>query len=477
MTHLERVNQSLEQLKTCPSSGISEYFSTVMRLVPYLNKAEKAGCAHSFYEWTQGNAAGEPLKFIYAQFFLGLSHHLSDEHESALRLFTEARKNFTDHNDNDGVGLCAVLLGSVYRTLGNFDLALKSLWEGYSLLKQTAMYFSTLSACTNSMANIYLELQNYDEALAFFNITYETSSKIDDYYFKIYALHGLGKVNIKKNNLAEARVFLEEALELATSSNNALAIGNSLTELANFNFSSGDFEQAEKLNRQALVTREQHQYTGAAVTNYIHLAEIFISQSKWDEALDVLGKGLKMAEQIKVKPKMFRIHFLLSEIYHKQKDMEKSLFHYKQFHELREQVEKEDYERKLSDAKLIFEAEQTKKENIIIKAQKTEIENKNKQLQETLDELTITKVSRKAKVLTFIVGITLIVAQDPIFGLVLSQVGDSYFLSILAKVIIILSLKPIDIAIENYLLRRIVLKKRKKTTAVLYTDASGSLHK
>ena len=147
--------------------------------------------------------------------------------------------------------------------------------------------------------------------------------------------------------------------------------------------------------------------------------------------------------------------------------MEKSLFHYKKFHELREEVEKEDYERKLSDAKLIFEAEQTKKENVIIKAQKAEIENKNKELQETLDELTITKVSRKAKVLTFILGITLIVAQDPIFGLVLSRVGNSYILSILAKVIIILSLKPIDIAIQNYLLRRIVLKKRRNATVVV----------
>ncbi|HYV93352.1 MAG TPA: tetratricopeptide repeat protein [Chitinophagales bacterium] len=466
MTHLEQVNQSLEQLNTCPSSGISEYFSTVMRMFPYINKAEKAGCALSFYEWAQENTGSEPLKFFYAQFLLGLSHHLSDEHESALRLFTEARKNFTDHNDNDGVGLCAVLLGSVYRTLGNFDLALKALWEGYSMLKQTERYFTTLSACTNSMANIYLELHNYDEALSFFNITYETSSKIDDYYFKIYALHGLGKVNIRKNNLAEARVFLEEALVLAKKHDNALAIGNSLTELANFYFRSDDYDEAEKLNRQALLTREQHQYTGAAVTNYIHLGEIFIRQSKWDEALDVLNKGLKMAEQIKVKPKMFQIHFLLSEIYHKQKDMEKSLFHYKQFHELREEVEKEDYERKLSDAKLIFEAEQTKKENIIIKAQKTEIENKNHQLQDTIDELTITRVSRKAKVLTFILGIALIVAQDPVFDIVLSNIPHNYFYSIFAKVVIILSLKPIDIAIQNYLLKRVVLNRRKAKQAI-----------
>jgi len=49
---------------------------------------------------------------------------------------------------------------------------------------------------------------------------------------------------------------------------------------------------------------------------------------------------------------------------------------------------------------------------------------------------------------------------------VLSRVGDSYFLSILAKVIIILSLKPIDIAIQNYLLKRVVLNRRKVKQAM-----------
>ncbi|MEO8146769.1 MAG: hypothetical protein ABI723_03975, partial [Bacteroidia bacterium] len=103
------------------------------------------------------------------------------------------------------------------------------------------------------------------------------------------------------------------------------------------------------------------------------------------------------------------------------------------------------------------------KENIIIKKQKQEIENKNHQLKETIDELTITKISRKAKGITLIVGIALIVAEDPIFSYVLGSIGPgNLWLSILAKVIIIFSLQPINIAIERYLLRRFVLKKRKR---------------
>ncbi|MGA2382060.1 MAG: hypothetical protein ABSG61_01380 [Gemmatimonadales bacterium] len=66
-----------------------------------------------------------------------------------------------------------------------------------------------------------------------------------------------------------------------------------------------------------------------------------------------------------MKPKMAQVHLQLSELYEHTGDPEKSLLHYKRFHELHEEVERGDSARKLADAKLIFEAEQTRKENVI----------------------------------------------------------------------------------------------------------------
>ena len=83
-----------------------------------------------------------------------------------------------------------------------------------------------------------------------------------------------------------------------------------------------------------------------------------------------------MAEEIKVRPKIYMINQLLSKIYRSKGDYAKAFFHFELFHDIREQVEKEDYARKLADARLLFEAEQTRKENIIIKKQKEEIQQK-----------------------------------------------------------------------------------------------------
>ncbi|HEY1872426.1 MAG TPA: tetratricopeptide repeat protein, partial [Chitinophagaceae bacterium] len=395
MTNLELVTQSINELKSCATADISKYFSRITTFFKYLPKEQKSECAHDFYQWAKKNSEREPLKFSYAEFTLGMYHFTIEEFEPALHLFAKARKQFEDLDDADGKAICTLLTAATYRTFGNFDLALKLSWEAYAQLKQSDNNPSSLAACANNMANINFELHHYDEARSMFFVALEESKKVNDFYFMIYALHGLGKVSMQQDKIAEAKEFFEKALQLAEENQMLLGISNSITELANFYCRENDLAEAERLNNQALAMREENRFTAGAITNCIHLGEIYIKQSKWEEALDILNKALAMAEQIKVKPKIYQVHLLLSKIYKSRYELEKSLYHYEIFHEVREQVQEEDNARKLADAKLIFEAEQTKKENVIIKKQKHEIEKKNIELQETIDELTLARVSRK----------------------------------------------------------------------------------
>ena len=475
MTNTEKVGQLLGELKNCPLTDISKYFAPVFNLIRFLSKEDKNECAQTFYQWAHENADREPLKFCYAQFLLALVHFTFEEHDMALQLLIKARKEFEELADKDGQGLCAMLIGAIYRILGNFTLALKILWEGYELLKGSGKYLVSLAANANSIANINLEMHNYEEALLMFNEAYEESKKAGDYYFNIYALLGLGKVYMEQHQYTEAKAHIEKALQLAEENKSAMHTANAMTELANFYCRTGKFTEAEQLNKQALAMREEQHFTGGAVTNYIHLGEIYIKQSNWEEALQLLNKGLIVAEQTKVKLKIYQVHFLLSEIHERKNDFEKSLYHFKLFHKLREEVEEEDYAKKLADAKLIFEAEQTKKENIIIKKQKEEIQQKNIVLQETIDELTITKISRKAKALTMVIAIVLFILQDFILRFALNSLpNNNYFLSLGVKMGIIFSLSPINNGIEHYLLKKVIRNKKQNTAILPYEDAIAS---
>ncbi|HXP48801.1 MAG TPA: hypothetical protein VN922_02540, partial [Bacteroidia bacterium] len=205
-----------------------------------------------------------------------------------------------------------------------------------------------------------------------------------------------------------------------------------------------------------------------SITNLISIAGIFVKQNKPDEAISALNKGLVLAEQIKVKPKIYQLHKLLAEVYEKKNEFEKSLQQYKTFHEIREQVEVEDSAKKVKNLQLMFDAEQTKKENIIIKKQKAEIEQKNIELQETIDELTRAKVSRKAKALTLIVALVLFIAEDFILDFVLHKLPeDNILLTMTIKVLIVFSLKPIERGIEHFMLKSVIKKKKRESLAIV----------
>jgi hypothetical protein len=196
------------------------------------------------------------------------------------------------------------------------------------------------------------------------------------------------------------------------------------------------------------------------------LGEIYLKQSQLSNAMQVLNKGMKTAEQIKVKVKMSRIHYLLSAIYEKQNDVAQALFHYKKYHQLHDEVEAEDNARKVKNIQMVFEAEQTKKENVVIKKQKEEIEKKNIELQDTIDELTRARIGKKARAITLAIAIILFIFEDTILHFALKIVStDNYFISMLVKMVIIFSLSPINKAVEHYLLKK-VIKKRKHEVLV-----------
>jgi tetratricopeptide (TPR) repeat protein len=466
MTDLDDVKQHLTALRSSPASEVHAHFSRALRRFRLLPRAERRALADDLHAWTHETITAQFAQ-PFAVFLQALDHFMAEELQASLQLVTQARATFAERDDPEGLGLSSMLIGAIYRTFGNFDLALKMLFEAFELLKVSGKYPIFVAATANSMGNIDLETGHLAEALEMFNVTYEESTKANDFYFGIYGLHGLGRVYTQQGSDSEAVEMFHRALELAERHSHPLHTANSLTELATFHFRAGRLDEAASLSEQALAIREEHRLLAGAVTSCLRLAEIHCARSQWPQARALLERALAFAEELAIKPKMAQVHRQLSDLYERMRLPRKSLFHYKRYHELREEVEREDNARILADAKAMFEAEQTRKENVIIREQKAEIERKNRELQDTIDELTRAKIGRKAKALTLAVAIVLFIFQDAILGTALRLLSsNNYFLSLAVKMAIIFSLSPINKAIEHYLLQGVMQRERSRRSAM-----------
>ncbi|MEO7776317.1 MAG: tetratricopeptide repeat protein [Fibrobacteria bacterium] len=297
-------------------------------------------------------------------------------HESALPLLLKALNGCEGCGDKDGIAMSSLFLGLAYRTMGNFDLSLKTLLVPFTYFKQTGRYPVLLEGSCNSLANVNLQMHNYEEAFSLFQTGYETGLRIGDVFFPVLALNGMGKARMLQDKPEEAMEYFNKALEESKKIGNPMQIGDTLIELAAINYRSGNLILAEQLNKQALGIYDG-KFPGAEITCRINLGEIYLKQSRWVEAIEVLNQALALADRINVKPKMYRVHLGLSKVYKAMNDPAQSLYHHEIFHELREIVQEEDNARKLSDAKLVFEAEQTKKENVVIKKRKSKAKTGN----------------------------------------------------------------------------------------------------
>jgi tetratricopeptide (TPR) repeat protein len=455
------IRQKIKILETCSPVDVSNQCFVILESLIALERSEQREFAETFYAWAGKNAESKPLLFCYAKLILAFSLFYRELYEESFPILTEAQNSFTELNDPDGAAVCMVIQAGIYRTFDQVDLALKSSWAAHGQLVKSNVFHHFLMACNINIAGIYFERHHYDEAIPLFKATLEMAEKTNKYYWMVYALQGLGKVYLMQKKLAEAKACLEQAMAASERSGNMVSVSNSISELGNYYFAEGDYEKAEQFHQRSLSLREQNQYTGGAITSCIRLAEIYIRQKKTDDAIEILNKGLKLSDRIKVKVKMYRIHSLLSEIYADKNDWQLSLTHFKQYHDLYEQVELEDNARKIKNAQMVFAAEQTKKENVIIKKQKAEIEKKNLELQESIDKLTRARVGKKAKAITLMIAIVLFILEDFILHFALNMVNsNNYFISLAVKMVIIFSLGPINKAVEGYLLKKVIRKKK-----------------
>lgn len=411
------------------------------------------------FEYVGQHSPRNSKAYALAIFTMGNLAFHEEKHELSLQLTAEAEKLFTDLNDADGLAICSVGQGGVYRALGDFNLALKYLMEAYNQLSKSHKYITLELASSYALAGIYVETKNFDKAIQHYKRTLEITKDNNKPFYQL-ALGGLGVIYAQKGEWDKAMEYYLQALAVCEELNSPVFKSRALTDIGNVYLATQDYNNAIAFHSHALQIREAAHAPGGAVTNLIQLSAIYIKKGDYKQAERCLEQALGKAEAIKVKPKIMEVQRRLSELYELQGDITKSLEHHKIYHAISEEVNKEDGINKVKRAEMIFETEQTKKENAIIRAQKQQIEQKNIELQNTINELTITKISRKAKALTLVIAVVLLLAEEPIIGLVQTHVGAiNEYLAIGAKILIVLMLKPIDSAIEHFMLKKTVLRK------------------
>lgn len=464
MDPVKRITQLFEEIKKGNYNGTEEFFEIIWVNFTRLatNPAVKP-LLNEIYNWAESNVAPHPDFLDQTNLIHGFIEFLNDHFESATNLLNKAYNAFLEKKDEDGMAAASISIGFLHRSTGDIDLALKYGLPGIERLARSGKYKMFQIIGDYWVGSIYSETGHLDEALRLFkdglNVDFPAGIKA----MGARITSGIASVYMKQKNFSLALENFQKALELTDAETEKTFRSRGLTDLGDYYCQMGNYSLAIQYNNEALAIRQEMKMQNACITNLMNLGNIYHKQGKFNEAVTALLQALKQAEEIKVKAKIYQIHQLLSDIYLGLDNMPESLAHYKAFHEIREDVNHEDLDRKVKNQVQLFQAQLTEKESAIIKAQKIEIEKKNIELQETIDELTLARISKKARALTLSIGIVLFVFQDRILESILHIfASENYWLAMFIKVAIIFSMEPVNKAIEHYLLKRVIKRKTKE---------------
>ena len=94
------------------------------------------------------------------------------------------------------------------------------------------------------------------------------------------------------------------------------------------------------------------------------------------------------------------------------------------------------------------------------------LQDKNVELQNTIDELTKARVGRKATTIVLLVAVALfLVSEGLLEPQIEAQIGDNIWLGLLFKGMIALLLKPIETLTEKYLMNRAIKSNKSNAEA------------
>src|SRR5258708_6647031 len=128
MTNPENFNQLFNKLKSCAPADVGKHIEAIFESYLVLERAEQKECAATFYKWADECPSLHPLLLCYAKFLVAFSFFYSEQYDKALPLLTEIQKIFAEQNDLDGAAASLTMQGSIFRTFGDVDLALKTSW-------------------------------------------------------------------------------------------------------------------------------------------------------------------------------------------------------------------------------------------------------------------------------------------------------------------------------------------------------------
>ncbi len=274
--------------------------------------------------------------------------------------------------------------------LGNREKAFQQAYEARKIGEQNSDLF-VLTWSSYQFGVFYSDLKNYDLSLSYFEEAKELAHKSKDPYAIARTGSGIASIEIMRGNFDRALEVNAEALAIYRQCGQKTGESRALNDLGMLYKKLGNISEAIKNLSAALELRVNLNYAQGIITSQIELADIYIELGELEKAKSLLIPALQISETSGAKLKESRTNKLLYSLYKKEGNTQLALLHFEKFFAVQSILSGEEMSNKISllqqknaTEKSDQEAEIHRLKNVDLKKAYSEIEEKNKDILDSM---------------------------------------------------------------------------------------------
>lgn len=306
--------------------------------------------------------------------------------EQALRNLLDARRRFANLGDEVCVMKARSFEGSVYRSLGDYDQSYLDLTAATDYFrKEGDAFWESISAL--SLAITCEQIGDYEGMQRNNARILEIEPSVGQRWIVGRALIGLGNTYAYAGDHHKALEYYERGLAVGREAGHQVSVARSLNDMGTAWRRLGNTDNAERYHRESFEIRKEIGQREAQCTCLFNLGELAIDTGDPEQALAHFNEALAIATAVGAKPRISQAHKHLSDAYEVTGDSVAALRHHRLFHEVNEEVVREQSGTRMKNLTIRLELDKAEKLAEIEQEKNAKLSEQNDELNRLLDEL------------------------------------------------------------------------------------------
>lgn len=314
-------------------------------------------------------------------------------YQEGVKRYQEALERSEELGYDAGGVIALKGMGDLYCRLADYQKGLDHYLRGLRVAERTRSP-EMIGILLFDIAVIYSELKEYNRARDYFEQSLEAFNSCGLKHLEVRVLANLASVYTEQGIPDEALDYGLRAMTVYEALNDRYGLATTLANLANI------YKMLEQLDAAIECCRKSYDlfeslddHTGRCAA-LLNTGLLYQSIDQHHHATYVLEQALRIAEEIEAAELHYQCHQLLSRSLEEIGDSGKSLRHLRAYVELREQLEREEQHRAITEMQARFDLEQAEKENEIYRLRNEHLEMENKHKTAELTSLSMQIVEK-----------------------------------------------------------------------------------